>query len=246
MAEPWKERWQSDCGEVTLYLGDAVAIMPHLQAVDAIITDPVWPNAHPDLAGAQDPWGLWRRASAVLPDTRVLCVWLGCQSDPRFLGPVPAGLPFLRMCYLRRAVPSYNGRCLVTGDVLYAFGEWPAYRDGRMVLPGECSVTSKPGLRQPHPCARNEEHALWVVKWWSDEGGTVLDCFLGTGTTGVACVALGRRFIGIETDPEHFETARSRIQAELSRFPLFEPNPAAQGQLFAAEVEATQAPGSTT
>ena len=51
---------------------------------------------------------------------------------------------------------------------------------------------------------------------------TILDPFMGSGTTGVAAVRLGRRFIGIELDPRYFDIAVRRIQAELNRFPLFE------------------------
>ena len=43
-------------------------------------------------------------------------------------------------------------------------------------------------------------------------GGVILDAFMGSGTTGVAAVLEGRKFIGIETDPEHFETACARIR----------------------------------
>lgn len=219
-----KEEWSTDDGSVRLLLGDARKVLPMLGPVDCIITDPVWPNAHPDLAGASDPYGLWQAACKVLPSTSRLCVWLGCQSDPRFLACVPEGYPFLRMCYLRRAVPSYNGRCLVSGDVLYAYGEWPAPREGRMVLPGECSVTSKAALHEKgHPCARNLEHAEWAVKWWSDPGETILDCFAGTGTTAVACAKMHRNFVGIEIDPGHYKRSIDRVRRELARTALIEP-----------------------
>ena len=45
------------------------------------------------------------------------------------------------------------------------------------------------------------------------EGGVVLDPFMGSGTTGVACAQLGRRFIGIEIEPRYFEIACHRIEA---------------------------------
>ena len=227
-----KADWSTDDGSVALYLGDARQILPHLEKVDTILTAPVWPNFHPDLEGSGDPYGLWRDTVAVLPETSRLCVWLGCQSDPRFLLSVPEGLPFLRMCYMSRAVPSYNGRCLVTGDVLYCFGEWPAARKGRSVLPGECRVTSKPQLRQDHPCARNLEHAAWAVKWWTDPGETVLDCFMGTATIGIPCVRTERRYIGVESDPKHFASAVRRIELEMARSPLFEKPPAVQRNLL--------------
>lgn len=48
-------------------------------------------------------------------------------------------------------------------------------------------------------------------------GSTILDPFMGSGTTGVACIRTGRRFIGIEIDEGHFGIAKARIQAELAK-----------------------------
>jgi DNA modification methylase len=58
-------------------------------------------------------------------------------------------------------------------------------------------------------------------------GGTILDCFLGTGTTAVAAQEEGFKLIGIEQDAEYLEIAKARVdnnqQAEADRFPLFSP-----------------------
>lgn len=48
------------------------------------------------------------------------------------------------------------------------------------------------------------------------EGGLVLDCFMGSGSTGAACVRTGRRFIGIEKDPQYFQIAKERLEAEVN------------------------------
>jgi site-specific DNA-methyltransferase (adenine-specific) len=50
----------------------------------------------------------------------------------------------------------------------------------------------------------------WCMKWV--EGQTVLDPFMGSGTTGVAAVQLGRKFIGIEREPKYFDIACRRIE----------------------------------
>jgi len=63
---------------------------------------------------------------------------------------------------------------------------------------------------------------------------TILDPFMGSGTTGVACVRLGRKFIGIEKEPKYFEIAVKRIEAELNRTPLFEEPVAVQRELLEA------------
>lgn len=46
----------------------------------------------------------------------------------------------------------------------------------------------------------------------SPDGGTVMDMFMGSGSTGVACVNTGRKFIGMELDPGYFEVAKQRIE----------------------------------
>jgi DNA modification methylase len=62
-----------------------------------------------------------------------------------------------------------------------------------------------------HPAQFSYTLAQDHIKSWSNEGDTVLDPFMGSGTTGVACVNNGRDFIGIELDPEYFEIAKNRI-----------------------------------
>jgi len=68
---------------------------------------------------------------------------------------------------------------------------------------------------------KNIEHPatmpLWLAKdhiiSWSNSGDTVLDCFMGSGTTGVACKLLRRNFIGCEIDKKYFELAKKRIDS---------------------------------
>lgn len=66
----------------------------------------------------------------------------------------------------------------------------------------------------------------------TDGGESVLDPFSGSATTGVACVRLGRQFIGIELEPRYYEIAIKRIKAEIERFPLFEQVEAKERTLF--------------
>jgi site-specific DNA-methyltransferase (adenine-specific) len=74
------------------------------------------------------------------------------------------------------------------------------------------------------PVALAQDHVIS----WSNPGDTVLDPFLGSGTTGVACVNTGRNFIGIERDPDYFKIAQDRIsQAQTVA------NNATGGDLFA-------------
>lgn len=62
-----------------------------------------------------------------------------------------------------------------------------------------------------HPTQKPVALIEYLIKTYTNEGDTVLDNVMGSGTTGVACKNLGRNFIGIEKDPVYFETAKNRI-----------------------------------
>jgi site-specific DNA-methyltransferase (adenine-specific) len=63
-----------------------------------------------------------------------------------------------------------------------------------------------------HPTQKPVPLFEYLIRTYSNEGDTVLDNCMGSGTTGVACVNTGRNFIGIEKDPEFFQIAQKRIQ----------------------------------
>jgi DNA modification methylase len=68
-----------------------------------------------------------------------------------------------------------------------------------------------------HPNQKPIALMEYLIKTYSNERDTILDCCMGSGTTGVACKNLNRRFIGIEKDPTIFQTAKERINAAPSR-----------------------------
>ena len=63
-----------------------------------------------------------------------------------------------------------------------------------------------------HPCPKPTNVMRWIVERTTMVNETILDPFMGSGTTGVACVQTGRNFIGIEIDPEYFAIAERRIK----------------------------------
>jgi len=222
---------------ITIYCGDCREILPQLKAVESVITDPVWPNASPDLQGNDDPAGLFQQMCEALPLAERLVVQLGCDSDPRFLQGIPSRWDFLRVCWLDYARPSYKGRLLYTGDVAYAFGVPPAFIKGRQVMSGMChsSRSDREYLRHtaanyhkkeftapdrlPHPCARRLEHVVWLVNQFSDH--QVIDPFMGIGTAAVAAKKLSRQFIGIEIEEKYCEIAVKRLSQEVMNFDEF-------------------------
>jgi site-specific DNA-methyltransferase (adenine-specific) len=63
-----------------------------------------------------------------------------------------------------------------------------------------------------HPTQKPVALMEYLIKTYTNEGETVLDFTMGSGTTGVACVNLNRQFIGIEKDDKYYEIAKKRIQ----------------------------------
>lgn len=63
-----------------------------------------------------------------------------------------------------------------------------------------------------HPTQKPVDLMQWLVSTYSNEGNAVVDPFSGSGSTGVACVKTGRKFIGIEISPDYFAIAKKRIQ----------------------------------
>lgn len=66
--------------------------------------------------------------------------------------------------------------------------------------------------KKAHPCQMPEELSKRAISFSTDENEKILDPFMGSGTTGVSCVQLGRKFVGIEIDPKYFEIAVKRIE----------------------------------
>ena len=63
-----------------------------------------------------------------------------------------------------------------------------------------------------HPCPKPTNVMRWIIERTTFKNDNVFDPFMGSGTTGVACVQTGRNFIGIEIDPTYFAIAERRIQ----------------------------------
>ena len=109
-------------------------------------------------------------------------------------------------------MPGYIGRKLGGDEIAYCFGEPLPSAPGRRVIPGRGPVVQPDKRRRNgHPCSRSLAHMRWLVNWWSLEGETVLDPFMGSGTTGVACKEMRRNFIGIEMNSKYYSLAKKII-----------------------------------
>lgn len=159
-------------------------------------------------------------APHVLKESGCIIIQLRCDSDPRILFAVPPMFSFLRTCWLPYAIPSRQGRLLISGDIAYVFGKAPKPRDGNRILPGQPHRDFCPPAQShhnenlTHPCPRNLIHVEWLIEKLTSPGDTILDPFMGSGTTAIAALNRGRKFIGIEIERQYWLETQQRILKE--------------------------------
>jgi DNA modification methylase len=111
---------------------------------------------------------------------------------------------------------SRKAGCGETHDSRYA-GEKHVYSNNGKHNP--CTILEIPAQNTApsiHPTQKPVALMEYLIRTYTNEGDTVLDNCMGSGTTGVACVNTGRKFIGIELDPKYFEIAKQRIEQALA------------------------------
>lgn len=211
-------------GSCELYLGDCREILPSLQMADAVVTDP------PYGLGARLAGGTWGANTGGLewdqkpPDFIDLIVGKGKEAiiwGGNFF-PMPPG-----RCWFVWRKPDAV-RTMADVELAWSTLDAPARQISH-------SIAATNAERVDHPTQK----PLAVMKWCINylPPGLILDPFMGSGTTGVACMQMGRPFIGIEIEPRYFDIACKRIEKAWGQPDLFI-EPAAKPQqldLMAAE-----------
>ena len=127
---------------------------------------------------------------------------------------------FIKRCLvLNKSNPApFNRDRLFVNDVEFALwgvknskGNPTGWTFNRQDVFEKCCIPATVQSSELHPTMKDVNVILKLVKILTNEGDLVLDCFMGSGTTGVACKILQRRFIGIELDKHYFEVASDRL-----------------------------------
>ena len=203
-------------GPHTLFLGDCLEIMPELGPVDAVVTDPPYGIGYQSGWATDDLWASGREITGdkdcVVRDSalnKTNCAALVFGSRKQNL---PAGT--------RQVLIWDKGGALGMGamDLPWKPAHEEIYVLGRGFVGGRKwhSVINHPPVQsmakngRVHPNEKPVGLIERLIKWCP--AGTILDPFMGSGTTGVACANLGRKFIGIEIEPKYFDIACRRIE----------------------------------
>lgn len=203
-------------GDCTLYQGDCLEIMPTLGKFDAILTDPPYGigadrgvGKYGRLRCYQAGWDSVAQDMSWLPDVPSI-IWGGNYFD----------LPPSRAFLIWDKGAGFKGR-----DFAECEQAW-------------CSFDANARVFAYDPLARGDyrgklhptQKPVALMKWclgFLPDAQTILDPFMGSGTTGVACVKLGRKFTGIELDARYFDIACKRIEEAYAQPDMFVAPPSA-------------------
>ena len=212
-------------GDATLYLGDCRDILPTLGKVDAVVTDPPYgirADENPVRGSKLHEKKGWDRErpdreyfARILQGSEAQIIW-GGNYFTDFLPPSMRWLVWDKMqgefslADCEFAWTSQNAAARI-----FRYSRGAALQDGKA-----------------HPTQKPVALMEWCLGFLPN-ARTILDPFMGSGTTGVACVKLGRKFIGIEIDPKYFDRACKRISDALKQPDFFveRPKPAKQEAL---------------
>ena len=202
----------------TLYLADCHDLLP-IEA-DAVVSDPPYGIALECEGEASG--GIGRQAFRAI------------EGDDKLFDPLPwlgfADVVLFGCNNFCHAIPPQDGqwyfwdKTLQNNGCRIAEGEFMWHKRGtkprafRHLWSGAYRA-SESGERSVHPSQKPVALVMWLLGMV--KGQTILDPYMGSGTTGVACIRDGRNFIGVEKDAKYFEIAVERIRREMAQGRMF-------------------------
>ena len=211
-----------EIGAATLYRGDCLELLPSLQA-DAIVTDPpygmAWDTNSSRFSGGSNEAKARRGKGrsdipAIVGDDSPFdpSIFLGFKQvitwgANHYAAKLPLGTTLVWIKRLDGAFGSF----LSDAEIAWQKGGHGVYCHRDLSIMAEAK-------HREHPSQKPLGLMSWCI---TKTSGSVLDPFMGSGSTGVACANLGRPFIGIEIDTKYFDIACKRIEAAYAQGRLF-------------------------
>ena len=240
-------------GDATLYLGDCLEIIPLLPPVDAAVTDPPYEKiTHDAKSGAArrirtdgrdeirqlDFDSIDEIRDEFAKRIGIQCSgWLIVFCSPEGVRPWADVINRLSYKYKRACVwvkpdstPQLNGQGPAQGAENFitawcgnGYSKW----NGGGKRGVYTHLTNPPDRHHGHPTEKPWRLMVEILEDFTNPGGVVVDPFMGSGTTGVACAKTGRKFIGIEINKTYFDIACERIEDAHKQGDLFIERPKA-------------------
>jgi len=202
-------------GNATLYRGDCFDILPRLRGIDAVVTDPPYGigfeyRSHEDSPDAYDEIMTRLVPHCIRITGNGPCfVWQSVLKADQWHRYFPPGFRIVAGCKIYPPAQSKSYR-LCWDPIIF----WSSRSRMQDELPCDWHVAELAGWSEeqrgnPVPCPRPLSQVRYICG--SIRAGSILDPFMGSGTTGVAAILAGKQFVGIEKDPVYFRYACRRI-----------------------------------
>ena len=197
-------------GNAMLYHGDCLEILPTLGKVDFIYADPPYGVGKADWD--TEYFTGWEQIAIELSNNGVVAN-VGEKALPKAIAAF--GDKFKGLFY------AWNSNGMTRAPIGYQ-NVMVAVCAGKVKMgQNYCKFVISDLSRKNHPTPKPIEYMKCVIARFSKENFMVLDPFMGSGTTGVACMELGRKFIGIEINEKYFDVACKRIDEAAKQGSLF-------------------------
>ncbi len=216
-------------GDCELYLGDCAEVIPALGEMDALITDPPY-----GIDGASGSEGKKRGKGnyiSAFEDTEenIISAVIPAIEAALSISQRGAITPGIKHCFKYPHPKDMGSFIMPSGAGLHFWGRilaQPILYYGDDPRLGKTIQDASKTIKEPmekidHPCPKPLQAWTWLVNKASLEGEVVLDPFMGSGTTGISCCNLGRRFVGIEIEENYFDIACERIYEAHRQYKLF-------------------------
>jgi len=233
--------WQSECGKFRIYHGDCLDILPTIQPTGrrVLVTDPPYSSGGFQESGkASGSIGVRDKEQKIETDTLSTEAYIELMRRVTGQSRAQAAYAFTdwRMWNHTKMAVELGGlraKNMLTWDKGGGGMGRRWTTAAELILWAACVSAETTAMRGSvlrfsrtgninHPTEKPVELMTAIIS--NAEPGEIIDPFAGSGTTGVACVKLGRNFVGIEKSRKHFDRAVERIQAELEQsLPLAPP-----------------------
>ena len=219
-------------GDATLYLGDCMEILPTLDKADAVITDPPYGVNLGSTNGAGNGHGLKIKSYESFDDSYESFVFTVVPALNMALANATRGAVFSGPHIHEQKKPDAIGGIYCSAASarhcwgfksflpLLLYGNAPDLNKGskHTAIASNETVNKK---EIDHPVPKPIGWMKWVVDLASKPNEIIIDPFMGSGTTGVAAIQMGRKFIGIEREPKYFDIACKRIEQASKQVDMF-------------------------
>lgn len=233
--------------DVQLHCGDCLEVMKGMAdgSVDAVVTDPPYGIGTPHRVtladckgkrrlvghnfgvfdeGSVSPKGWLPAVVGVLNSSGVIVSFYNSLRADLLCGADVVGLEVVQDFHWCKSNPPVPMRSVgfswgtESGYVFRRLGCKHRHNDGAGISPNWIIASAYERGRHVHPTQKPLSVVRWLVDHWSFPGQIIFDPFMGSGTTGVACIQTGRRFIGIEIDEGYFKIAQQRIANAIRKY----------------------------